>query len=145
MGFGGSQNKNNMRGWFLEGLEESVRGAGTKHVDFVDDVDLVACLVGCIVDLLTETADIVDASVAGSVNFDDIQSAALGYCLTHGAGIAGFTVAIGETIYRLSQNARGAGLAGSPRATKKIGMRYTAAAESIEQCLCYRFLANYFS
>jgi len=145
VGFGGSQNKNNMWWRFLKGLEESVRGASTEHMDFVDDIDLVAGLVGGIVDLLTETADIVDTSVTGSVNFDDIQSPGLSYCLAHGAGITGLTLAIGETIHRLSQNTPGASLAGSPWATKKVGMRCTATTESVEQCLCYRLLANYFS
>ena len=132
MGFGGSQDKNNMWWWFLEGLEEGVSGASAKHVDFVDDIDLVAGLVGGIVDLLTKTADIVDAGIAGSVDFDDIQSPGISYCLAHGTGIAGLALPIGETIYRLSQDARGAGLTSSPWATKKVGMRYTATAECVE-------------
>ena len=73
MAFSGSQNKNNMWRWFLKGFKQGVRGVVAEHVDFVNDVDLVACLIGGIVDLLTEVSNIVNTGVTGGVNFDDIK------------------------------------------------------------------------
>ena len=114
-------------------------------MDFVDDIDLVAGLVGSIVDLLTKAADVINTGVTGGVNFYDIQSSTFGDCLAHGAGIAGLAVTIGEAIDCLSKAACGAGLAGPTRTTEKIGMGYATTAESVEECMSYRFLPNYFS
>ena len=131
MGFSGSQYKDNMRWWFLKSLEQGVSGTVTKHVDFVYDVDLVAGLVGSIVDLLTETPDIINTGVAGGINFDDVQSPGLGYCLAHRARIARLTITITKTVHRLSQNACRAGLTRSSWATKKIGVRHTATTKGV--------------
>ena len=145
MGFSGSQHEDNMWWWFLKRFEQGIRGAITKHVDFIYDVDLVAGLVGGIVDLLTEAPNIINASVAGGINFYDIQSSGLGYCLAHGASIARLSITTGKTVHCLSQNAGGAGLTSSPWATKKIGVRYMATNKGVVQCLCYRFLPDYLS
>ncbi|GAH68171.1 unnamed protein product [marine sediment metagenome] len=72
MGFGGSQNKDNMWRWLLKRLEQGIRGVSTKHMDFIYDIDLVTSLIWRIIDLLTEAADIINTGVAGSVNLYDI-------------------------------------------------------------------------
>jgi len=131
MCFGGSQDKDNMGWWLLKGFEQGIRGAVTEHVDFVNDIDLVAGLVGGIVYLLTEAANIINAGVTGGINFDNIEGSSLAYCLAHGAGIARFPVTVGETVHRLGQNARCARLTGSSWATEKIGMRDATAAECV--------------
>jgi len=110
---------------------------------FVYNIDLIAGFTGSIVSPLAEVSDIINAGITGGINLYDIQSPALGYCLAHGAGITGFTFAVGQAIYRLSQDACGGGLACSSRATEKVGVRYTFAGEGIKQCLCYLFLTNY--
>ncbi len=132
MGFGSCQDKDNIGWWFFKGLEQGIGGIGAKHVDFVYDVDLVASLVGRIIDPLTQATDIINTSVAGGINFNDIQGFAFIGCLAHGAGVAWFTLAIVQAIYRLSQNTASAGLASSSRTTKEIGMRYLAAGKGIE-------------
>jgi len=114
-------------------------------MDFIYDIDLILGLVGSIVNLLPEVSDFINAAIAGSINLDDIQSSALGYCLAHRAGITRLPLAIGKTIHRLSQNASGAGLTGASRTTEKIGMRYMAATQGIMERLGYLFLADYIS
>jgi len=131
VGFGSSQNKDNIWWWFLKRLEQGVRGFFGEHMDFIYNIDLVAGLVRRIVDLLPEVSDFIDAAIAGSINFYNIQSPSLGYCLAHGAGVAWLALTIGKTIHCLSQNAPGAGLTCSSWSTKKIGMRYTATTEGI--------------
>ena len=131
MGFGSRQDKDNVWWWLFQRLQEGIGGAGTEHMDFVYDIDLVTGFTGSIVSSLAEVPDIVNAGVAGGINLYDIQSPALGYCLAHGAGITRFTLAIGKTIHRLGQDAPGAGLTCSSWTTKKIGMRYTTSIKGI--------------
>jgi len=131
MGFGGSQDEDNM-GWrFLEGLEQSIGGFFGEHMDFIYYIDLIASLVGSIIDPLTEVSDFINTPVTGSINFYDIQSPALSYCLANMASIARLTLAVGNTIHCLSQNAPGGGLTCSPGTTKKVGMSYTTTSEGI--------------
>ena len=72
MGFGGSQDKDNMRWWFLKSFKQGVRGWFGEHMDFVYDVDLVTGLVRSIVDLLTKAPNIINTSVTGGINFYDV-------------------------------------------------------------------------
>jgi hypothetical protein len=68
MGFGSSQNEDNMRWGFLKGLEQGIGGFLGKHVEFIYDIDLVTGLVGSIVDLLTKVSDVINTPIAGSIN-----------------------------------------------------------------------------
>lgn len=131
MGFGGSQNKNNV-GWrFLKRLQQGIGGFFSQHMNFVYNIDFITGLVRRIVDPVTELSDFVNATVAGSINFYDIQSPALAYCLAHRASITRFTLTIGQAIYCLSQDAASGGLACSSWTTKKVGVRYTTTIEGI--------------
>jgi hypothetical protein len=89
-------------------------------------------LVRSIVSPLSEVSDIFNASVTGGINLNHIQSSALGYCLAHWAGIARFALAIGNTVYCLSQNTTGAGFTGTSGAAEEISVRYPAATEGIK-------------
>lgn len=129
MDLGGGEDEDDMRRRLFKGFEQSIRGTGTQHVNFVNDVDLVPRFVRGVIDPFPEVADIIYAGVTGGVNFNDVQSSAFGDCLTHSAGIAGFALAFsGEAVDCLGKNAAGAGLAGTAWTAEKIGMRNVAAA-----------------
>jgi hypothetical protein len=145
MDFGGSQDKNDMGRRFFKSLEQGVRGFLSQHMNLIYNIDLVTSLVGSIIDPLTEVSDFIDTPIAGSINLNHIQSPAFGYCLAHGASIARFTLAIGETIHRLGQNASGTGLTCASWTVEKIGVRHTTTTESITQCLRYWLLPHYLS
>ena len=132
MGFSGSQDKDNMWWWFLQGLEQGVGGFFSEHMDFIYNINLVAGLIWSIVDPLPEVSDFINTPIAGGINLNDIQGSTLSYCLANTASIARFTLAISKTIHRLSQNTSGGGLTGSSWTTKKVGMRYTTATQGIE-------------
>ena len=100
-------------------------------MDFVYNVDLIAGLVGGIVDLFPKVSDFINATVAGSINFNHIQSPALGYCPAHVATITRFALAVGNTVHRLSQNTPGAGFTSSSGTIEKVGMGHTATIEGI--------------
>jgi len=131
MGFSGSQDEDNMGWWFLKRFEQGVGGFFGEHMDLVYNIDLVTSLVGSIVDPLTEVSDVINATIAGSINLNNIQSPTLGYCLAHRASIARFTLTIGKAIHRLGQDASGAGLTCSSWTIKKVGVRYTTTIEGI--------------
>jgi hypothetical protein len=111
-------------------------------LDFINDIDLVAGLVGSVVDLLTEAAYIINAGITGGVNFNNIQSVAFGDGTAHGTGIAGFALAVGQAVDGFGQNAGGAGLASAARAAEEVGVGDATAAEGIAQGLRNRLLAN---
>ena len=113
-------------------------------MDFVDNIDLIARLVGRIVDLLAKVADVVNAGVAGGINLNEINRATVVYCLAQGAGITRLTLAISKAVYRFGQDTTGAGLAGAAWTAEEIGVRYPTAAQGIKQCLGDMLLTNYF-
>ena len=77
VGFGGRKHEPGVWRGLFQSLEQRVEGAGTKHMHFVDDVDLVAGFAGLETDFLAQLTDVVDAVVAGRVDFDQIKEAAL--------------------------------------------------------------------
>ena len=63
---------------FLERLQKRVERVLREHVDFVDDVDLVARRDRGVAHRLDDLAHVVDAGVAGGVHLDDVDMAAFG-------------------------------------------------------------------
>ena len=143
VGFGRRQDEDNVRRRLLQRLEEGVGGLLGEHVDFIDDIDLVARLVGGVVHLLAEVSDFVDTAVAGGIDFDNVHSAAFGDCPAHVAFVAGLALAVVEAVDGFSQTAGRAGLAGAAGSAKKVGMRYLLTGEGVKQCLRNMLLSDY--
>ena len=59
-------------------LSRALNAAVREHVDFVDDVDLVARAAGAVLDVAAELADLVDAAVAGAVDLEHVDVVAGG-------------------------------------------------------------------
>ena len=57
----------------FERLQQGVERLRREHVDFVDDVDLVACPAGPKLHVLPQFADLVDAAVAGAVDLQHVD------------------------------------------------------------------------
>ena len=72
MSFGSRQDKDDMRWRFLKSFEQGVSGRISEHMDFVYDVDFVTGLVGSVVDPFPELPDVINATIAGSINFYNI-------------------------------------------------------------------------
>ena len=113
---GGGEQEFHMRRRLLERFQKRVEGALRQHVNFVDDVDLVARRDGGIAHRLDDLADVVDAGVAGGVHFDHVDVAALGdrsARLAHAAGFdrrAALPVRA-DAVQRLGDQPRGRSLA----------------------------------
>ncbi len=73
---GRAEDELHVLGRLFQRLEQGVERLAREHVDFVDDVDLVARPAGADADVLAELADFVDAAVAGAVDFQHVDVAA---------------------------------------------------------------------
>src|SRR5262249_119328 len=65
---GGGEQELDVPGRLFERLEQGVEGGAGEHVDFVDDVDLVAVARRQVPGCLAQGADVVDAVVRGGVD-----------------------------------------------------------------------------
>src|SRR5690606_12716713 len=75
----GREDEDHPRRRLLEDLEERVPRLAGEHVGLVDDVDLVAPLLGRRVHgALAQVARVVDAAVRGGVDLDDVERRAPG-------------------------------------------------------------------
>ncbi len=72
MDFSGSQDKDNMWWWFLQGFEQGVRGWFGEHMNFINNINFIAGLIGGIVDSFAEFPDVVNAPIAGGINLYNI-------------------------------------------------------------------------
>ena len=73
LGLGGGHHEDDVVGWLLEGLEEGVEGGVGDLVGLVEDVDLVAVAGGSVAGGVPEFADLVDATIGGGVDLDDVD------------------------------------------------------------------------
>jgi hypothetical protein len=108
---------------FLEGLEQRVERRRGQHVDLVDDVDLVLPAGRRVADVVAQLAHLLDAVVAGAVDFEYVEAVAggdLAAGIAHAAGCGGGRVDAAE---RLGQDARGRGLADAARADEEVSVR----------------------
>ncbi len=96
VGFGGGEDELYVLGWFFERLEEGIEGGVREHVDLVDIVDLEACAGGSKGGGFAKGADLLDAVVGGSVDFENVEGAAFGDF--DGEGVFGVELDAGTTL-----------------------------------------------
>ena len=111
-----------MLGRLFERLEERVEGLRSEHVHFVDHVDLVFSLDRRITNVVAQLAHLFDAVVARAVDLEHIETVAARDFLTAVADPAGCHGRPVNAVERLSENARGGGLADPARPDEKIGV-----------------------
>jgi hypothetical protein len=70
--FGGGEDEFYVRRGFFEGFEEGVEGGVGEHVDLIDVVDFELAASGGVFDGFAEVADLVNAVVGGTVDFEDV-------------------------------------------------------------------------
>ena len=120
--FGCGEDEDGVAGRLFEGLQERVECRLGEHVDFVDDVDLVAALVRRVPDLVAQIANVVDAAVAGRVDLDEVERAGLVDRLADFARIVRLPVLRVAAVGGLRHDAGGARLARSARAGEQVRM-----------------------
>ncbi len=143
---GGGKNELDVRRRLLERLEQRVervlhipRG---QHVDFVDDVDLVARPGRAILGILPQVAHVVDAVVARPVDLLDVEILAGRNCPADFAFAARRGGRPVDAVQRLGEDAGSAGLADAARPGEEIGVRHPAALDGVAERLRDRLLAD---
>ena len=138
-----------MRGRLFQRFQQRVEGVAAQHVNFVDNIDLVACRDRGIAHRLDDLAHVVDASVAGGVHLDHVDMAAFrdgDTRLAHAARIdrrAALPIRP-NTIQRFGDQARGRGLAHPAHAGHQEGMGQPVARDRIGERADHRFLPDQF-
>ena len=89
VGLGRAEDELHVLGRLFQRLEQGVERLAREHVDFVDDVDLEPRPAGANVDVLPQLADLVDAAIAGAVDFQHVDVAAGADALADVALVAG--------------------------------------------------------
>ena len=119
---GGGEDEFHVRRRFFERLEQRVEGGVREHVDLVDVVNLELPARRGEADGLAEVADLFDAVVRGTVDFQHVERAAFGDL--DADVLVGVEVGLraAGAVERLGKDAGGGGLAGAARADEEIGV-----------------------
>jgi hypothetical protein len=72
MGFSGGEEKKDVSGGFLQGFEQSVKGWGCEHMDFINNVNLEATVAGHIFDIFPKLTDLINASIGCAIDFKHV-------------------------------------------------------------------------
>ena len=144
---GGGEDELHMLGRLFQRLQQAVEGGLRQHVDFVDDVDLVAGDRRLVAHRLDDLADVVDAGVGGGVHLDDVDVAAFhdgGVVLADLGHVDGRRVDLaGDGIVEgAGEDAGGGGLADAADAGEHVGLRDAAGAEGVGERADHRLLAD---
>jgi len=135
VGFGGGEDELHVGRRFFQRFEKGVEGCRGQHVDFVDDIDFVFAAGGGVLDVFAEFANLFDAVVGGTVDFQDVHAAAFGDFLAD--GVIGIEVGFGATgtVEGFGQNAGGGGFSDAAGSDKKEGVGDAAGSDGVGQGL----------
>ena len=106
----------------LQRLEQRVERRRREHVDFVNDVDLEPGAGRRVLAGLAQLADLLDAVVAGAVNLEHVQRAALGNFLAARVVVVEVHLGAAGAIEAFGEDAGDGGLAGAARAAEQVGV-----------------------
>ena len=95
------EDKNDVGGRLLKGLEQGIECPDREHMHLVDDINSVFCADGREICLLTQVTDIVNAVVAGGVYLDNVENGAVVYPAADLAFVAGIAVDGRQAVDRL--------------------------------------------
>ncbi len=120
--FGGGEHEFDVRRRFFQRLEQRVERLLGQHVNFVNNINLEARGGRDVLDRLAQFADLVDAAIAGAVDFQHVHRAAFGDF--HGARIVVGEIDLGAVgaIEAFGKNSGDGGLARAARADEKVGV-----------------------
>ena len=147
LGLGGGEDEDEVLRRLLDDLQERVEARGGHHVRFVDDEDAVPRLRRRVERPVAQLAGVVDAAVAGRVEFGDVDVAGTvggqrDTGVTHAAGRRGGALL---AVQRAREDARRRGLAAPAGAGEQVGMVDPARGQRRRQRFGDMLLADYFA
>ena len=142
VGFGGAEDEDDVRRRLFQCFQKRVGSLRGEHVRFVDDVDLALAFGGQEVDPVANIADFINAPVAGGVQFDDVQVAALVDGGARVALVARVALLGVGAVDGLGQHAGGGGFAGAPRPAEQVAMADSTLHDGLAQGVGNVFLTG---
>ena len=130
---GSSQDKDNVGGGFLQGLEQRIERCCGQHVHLVDDVHLVLTGRRGVGGLVPQVADIVHAVVGGRVHLHYIQNTAIVQALADLTLPAGVSVLGMQAVDCLCKDLGTGGLAGAPHSGKQVCVSHPPGSDLVLQ------------
>ena len=143
MRLGGRQNEHRMRRRLFERLQKRVERRLGQHVDFVDDVYLVARLIRRKANLVAQVTNVIYAPIARRINLDEVERSRLVNAHADMAFVVRLTVLRRQAVYSLRQNARRARLACAACPAEQVGMCDALTCHRLPQSLRNDFLPEY--
>ncbi len=140
--FGRREDEDYVRRWLFQRLEKRVESALGKHVDFVDDKDLVLSDHRRVLRLFQEIADVIDARVGRRIDFDHVHRMPARNVLATFALAAGNQRISARTVQRLRKDSRRCRLADATRSRKQERMMQPPAGNRIFDRLRDMLLAD---
>ena len=146
--FGGGEHEFGVLRRLFQRLEERVERRGREHVDFVDDVDLVARAGGRIAHAVIDLAHVVDAGMGRGVHFQHVHVPAFHDRLAvhaergHVDGRAFDRTVRQFVVQRARQNPRRGGLADPAHAGQDPGLRNSPGFERVGDGADHGLLAD---
>ena len=137
------KDENHVGGRFFERLEERVEGACRKHVDFVDDENLVLADDGRVLHAFNHIANVIDARIGCSVDFVNVHRVAAGNILAAIALTARVQRVRALAVERTGENSGAGGFAHTTGAGKKECMMKTTALDGVLKSLGDMFLTDH--
>ena len=123
---GGREDELHVRGGLLEGLEKGVEGRIREHVDLIDVVNLERGIGGSVLHRLAELADLLDAIVGRTIDFEDIER--VSFRDFHQLGVIGVKIDGGAAriVERFRENTGSRGFTGATGAYEEVSVGETA-------------------
>ena len=138
-----SQNKNNIRRWFLQRFQKSIKRSYGKHMNLVYDINLIFPCRRRIGNLFHNLSDIVHTIIGCSINLDYIHGCSCGNGLTGLTFSARTSIHRVLTVHRLGKDLGNSGLTCSSCSTEQVGMTDPVSPDLVFQGRYYMLLSLY--
>ena len=142
LGVGCREHKLHVLRRLFEGLEQGIERRSREHVNFVNDVDLKPGGGRSVSAGLPQLADLLDAIIAGAVDFENVQRPALGDFLAARVGVVEIHFRSAGAIEAFGKNAGDGGFASAARAAKEVGVSNALALDGLGEGLSDVFLPH---
>ncbi len=145
LGIGCGEQKLDVRRRLFERFQQRIEAAVGQHMDFVDQIDLVARTRGRILHIFQQFPRVLHLGARGCVDLEQIYTAPLGDFQTGTAAAAGFRTNACFAVQAFGENSRDRGLAHAARAGKQVRVMQAVVVQRVHQRLQYVFLAHHFA
>ena len=129
----GGEQKLDVRRRLLQGFQEGIEAGGGEHVNFVDEIYLVAPPGRQVLGVVQEFPGVVHPGAGGGVHLQQIDEAVLLNLPADGAISAGLGRHPGLAVQAFGQNAGDAGLAHAASAGEHVGMMHPPGIQPVAQ------------